>query len=191
MSSRRSRGPRPSIRAAISACSVSGTSSSTDRAGQLVALGARHQAPRSTSIRTISVAYSGMPSARAAIARAQLVGGARDQRLQQRVDLAFGERLEVEPHVPGGPVAGQLARDQEHEDRSGRRPFVQVGDEIEQARVGPLHVLEDQRDRGVVRHPLDEQPPAGEQVGLVGGGPAVQPDQGGQPRLDEPALELV
>ena len=39
--------------------------------------------------------------------------------------------------------------------------------------------------------PLEEQPPAGEQVRAVGGGPLLEPQQVREPRLDQPPLPFV
>ena len=46
----------------------------------------------------------------------------------------------------------------------GARPVEQVLDEVEEARVGPLEILEDEHDRAARGEPLEEQPPGGEEV---------------------------
>ncbi len=68
------------------------------------------------------------------------------------------------------------------------RPVEQVLDELEQGRVGPLDVLEDEHGRVLVGQPLEEQSPAGKELvpfrrGLVG-----QAEQLRKPRLDPGAL---
>ncbi len=53
---------------------------------------------------------------------------------------------------PRSGAALQLGpREREHEDRVAARPLEQVLDEVEQARVGPLHVLEDEHRRIAAR----------------------------------------
>ena len=71
------------------------------------------------------------------------------------------------------------------------RPFEQVLDEIEQARIGPLQVFEHEHDRRGVRQALEEEPPGREQllpVGVLGLSGAEQLCERG---LDEPALLLI
>ncbi len=68
------------------------------------------------------------------------------------------------------------------------RPVEQVLDEVEQAGVRPLHILERQDDRRRVRQPLEEQPPGGEQILPVAGRRVLEPEQVGQARLDEGPL---
>ena len=53
------------------------------------------------------------------------------------------------------------------EDRVIARPLEQVRDELEQRRIGPLHVLEDEHDRVALREALEEETPPGEQLGLL------------------------
>ena len=65
--------------------------------------------------------------------------------------------------------------EREHEDRMVGGPLEQVVDELEQAGVGPLHVLEDEDDRAGSGHALEEQPPAAEQVGTIGVRAFVEP----------------
>ncbi len=60
------------------------------------------------------------------------------------------------------------------------RPLEHVVDELEQAGVRPLHVLEDEDDRVGSRHALEEQPPAAEQVGTIGVRAFVEPEQMGR-----------
>ena len=65
----------------------------------------------------------------------------------------------------------------QHEDREVRRPLEEVFDEVEQAGVGPLEVLEQEDDRMLVREALEEQPPAGEQVRPVRGDALLEPQE--------------
>ena len=96
------------------------------------------------------------------------------------------------PSAQAGPDVEQpRAPQRENEHRAVGGPLEQVVDELEQPAVGPLEVLEHEHDRRLVRHSLEEQPPAAEQVGAVGGGPLLEAQQVGQPWLDEPALALV
>ena len=53
-------------------------------------------------------------------------------------------------------AVGKLrARERDHEDRPVPRPLQQVLDELDEGRVSPLDVLEDQNDRTVLGHPLN------------------------------------
>ena len=75
-------------------------------------------------------------------------------------------------------------------DRDGSAPLEEVVDEVEQARVGEVEVLEDQDDRGCRREPLEERPPGPEQL-LRGAPLGLDPEQGQQGRLDPAALVRV
>ena len=79
----------------------------------------------------------------------------------------------------------------EHEERMAARPLEQVLEEVEQARVGPLHVLEDEDRRRLLGQPLEEDPPGREEVLLVAGGPSSRPEQVGEARLDPAPLLRV
>ena len=69
---------------------------------------------------------------------------------------------------PSRPALMQLrAAEREHEQRTEARPLEEVFDEVEQTRVGPLHVLEHEHGRTRVGEPLEEQPPGREQILLV------------------------
>ena len=71
------------------------------------------------------------------------------------------------------------------------RPFEQVLEEVEQAGVRPLHVLEDEDRRRLLREPLEEDPPGGEEVLLVPGRALLEPEQVGETRLDPAPLLRV
>ena len=105
------------------------------------------------------------------------------RRLRERAEM---ERREVA--VPGAPVRPLVeelgTREDEHEERARLRPLEQVLDEVEQARVGPLHVLEHEDGRVRVREPLEEEPPGGEEVvALVRGLLLGDPEQAREHRL--------
>ena len=68
------------------------------------------------------------------------------------------------------------------------RPVEQVLDEVEQARVRPLHVLEGEHGRIALRQALEEEPPGGEEILLVARLVLRQPEQMREPRLEELAL---
>ena len=77
----------------------------------------------------------------------------------------------------------------EDEDGVVARPVEQVLDEVQQRRVGPLHVLEGHDDWLDLGHALEEEPPGGEQVLLVPGDVGLlEADQVGEARLDPAAL---
>ena len=64
------------------------------------------------------------------------------------------------------------------------RPLEQVLDEVEQARVGPVQVLEDEHDGPLLGQPLEEEPPRGEEILPVGSGPLGEAEQVREPRLE-------
>jgi hypothetical protein len=70
------------------------------------------------------------------------------------------------------------------------RPLEQVLDEVEEGRVGPLEVLEDEDDRASLGEPLEEEPPRGEEV-LAVARRASRAEQCAQPRLEPGALVRV
>jgi len=114
---------------------------------------------------------------------AYLRGEPRHEPGQQLLHRLLRERLQVEraeaalPGAPGRPPLEQLRpRQCDHEDRRASRPVEQVLDEVEQARVRPLHVLESQHSRIALGQALEEQPPGGEQVLLVAGMVLGQPE---------------
>ena len=102
------------------------------------------------------------------------------------------ERLEVDrgeaslSGTPGRATFEQLRpREGDDEQRVVAGPVEQVLDEIEQAFVGPLHVLEHEHRRISVGQPLEEQSPRGEQVVSVAGLVLPDPKQVREPGLDE------
>ena len=93
---------------------------------------------------------------------------------------------------PGRPSLDQLRPGERHHvDGVVARPVEQVLDEVEEARVGPLHVLEGEYRRIHLCEPLEEEPPGGEQVLPVGGLRLGEPEQLREAWLDERALALV
>ena len=94
---------------------------------------------------------------------------------------------------PVRPLVEELGtREDENEERARPRPLEQVLDEVEEARVGPLHVLEHENGRIRVREPLEEEPPGSEQVvALVRRLLLRDPEQAREKRLDEPSLVVV
>ena len=123
------------------------------------------------------------------------VGQARHESGEELLHRVFGQRLEVERRevaqagAPRRPAVGQLGPgERDHEERRVARPLEQVLDEVEQARVGPLHVLEREHGRVDVGEALEEEPPGGEQILLVARAVLGQAEQLREPRLDERAL---
>ena len=87
-------------------------------------------------------------------APAQLVGQARHEAGEELVHRVGRERLEVEraeaalAGAPGRALVRELGpRQREHEERVAAGPVEQVLEEVEQAGVRPLHVLEDEHRR--------------------------------------------
>ena len=129
---------------------------------------------------------------------ADILGQTRHEAREQLAHHAARERLEVEraevamPGAPGRTALGQLgAGEREHEERAAARPFEQVLDEVQQARVGPLHVLEDEHGRVRLREPLEEQAPGREQVLLVACSLLGEAEELREARLDVVALAGV
>jgi hypothetical protein len=83
-------------------------------------------------------------------------------------ELGSGERDDAEGVVP--------------------RPVQEVLEEVDQARVGPLHVLEDEDRRAAVGETLEQDAPRGEQVLLISGDTLFEPEQMRQARLDVAAF---
>ncbi len=109
-----------------------------------------------------------------------------------------GEAFEVDTReaadsgAPRWSVVEQLGTgEREDEDGVGPRPCRHVLDEVEQARIGPLEVLEDEDDRGSLGDPLEESPPGGEQLVALERGLLGSRQQGGEAWLDPAALGLV
>ena len=125
----------------------------------------------------------------------ELVGQAGHEGTQQLVHVGDRQRLEVErgerplARAPGRAPLRQI-RPRQHDDEEGMvlRPVDEVLDEVEQRRVGPLHVLEHHDRRHLVGEPLVEEPPGAEQVLTVGRRRRLEAEEMRQPRLHEPAL---
>jgi hypothetical protein len=128
----------------------------------------------------------------------QVVGEAGDEAVEQFLHRGRRERLERQCRrvAPDGAEArspfGELRpREREHEERMGMRPLEQVLDEVEQGRVGPLQVLEDEHDRAPLGEALEEEPPGREEVLPVGRRVLREPEQMGEARLEPRALARV
>ena len=77
------------------------------------------------------------------------------------------------------------------QDRRRPRPLEQVFDEVEEAGVGPLEVLEQQDGRAPLGDPLEEDPPGGEQDVATAGRGGLQAEQRQEGRLDPAPILLV
>src|SRR4029079_1641508 len=93
------------------------------------------------------------------------------QACEQRVDRVVLEPIEVhgrevrKAHAPGRAGVEQLRPAERHdEDRMPTRPMPEVLDEVEQARVSPLQILEQEDDRSRLCIGLEEPPPGGKQL---------------------------
>ena len=81
------------------------------------------------------------------------------ERERERVRLAAS---------PAGASREQLRAGRgDDEQRHARRPVDEMVDEVEQAFVGPVEILEDEDERALVGDPLEEAPPGGERLLLV------------------------
>ena len=71
------------------------------------------------------------------------------------------------------------------------RPLEQVLEEVEQAGIRPLHILEDEDRRRLLRESLEEDAPGREQVLLVPGRSLLETEQVGEAGLDPPQFLRV
>ena len=123
------------------------------------------------SPRTVSTANSGMPWAwaddrGAGVARAAPAPGRRRERpwTRRRAGRASGAtRLRPVPN-PGRVCSSSGRANDQHEDRQVAGPVDEVVEEVEQPGVRVLGVLDHEHDRLDRGHPLEEEPPAGEQL---------------------------
>ena len=83
--------------------------------------------------------------------RRRLLTAQRRQRDRRRV------RLPAAPARPPGQELGPCGGDDEYRDPG--RPVDEVVDEVQQALVRPVEVLEDDDERALLREPLEEPPP--------------------------------
>ena len=134
-----------------------------------------------------------MPSARATIARTAASGRPGDEAGEELAHRGRRERLEVErgevalAGAPVGPLLEELRPAERHDvDRRVPAPLDEVVDEVDQAGVGEVEVLEDQDDRGGRREPLEERPPGAEQ--LLRADARLDAEQGQERRLDPAPL---
>ena len=138
----------------MSACSVSGTSSaSTDPVTRYATLLARQHATVEEHAdrldRVERHALGALPDPCAEIVRKPGYQAAKElvsRLLRKRFEE---QRAEAPPAgAPGRPPLEQLrARQREHEDRMAPRPLEEVLDEVEQTRVRPVKVFEQEDDR--------------------------------------------
>jgi hypothetical protein len=123
-----------------------------------------------------------------------------DELLEEAGSLLLGERRERDEcrvalaAAPAGPAVEELgARSAEDEDRHVRRPVDEVVDEVEEAVVRPVQILEDEDERSLIGERLHETTPGGE--GLVSrfrsAGMAAQADERPQVALDPARLNGI
>jgi hypothetical protein len=122
----------------------------------------------------------------------------RDQAGQELAHRSIRQRLEGqagEVALAGAPVRPRVEelgpRQAEHVDRGVSAPLDQVVDEGQQPGVGPLQVLEDHDDRGLLGDALEERPPGPEELILAAGRGLADAQQGQQGDLDPAPLLLV
>ena len=70
-------------------------------------------------------------------------------------------------------------------------PIHQVLDELEQAGIGPMEILEDQDHRASLGDPLEERPPCREQLLAFTGGHRLQAQETGQSWFDPSKLVRI
>ncbi len=108
------------------------------------------------------------------------------------------QRIEMEAdvvpaaHAPIRAGLEQRRAGQGHDqDRSAGRILGEVLDEVEQAAVGPMEVVEQEHGRAAVRDPLEERPPGRERLLALPVRRAPDTEQRGQVRLDPAPLGVV
>ena len=146
-------------------------------------------------MRTVSTAYRGTPSARSRIRFAQIVREARDEPVEEIAHRWARERLEVERGevaLPGAPVRPLVANSGRASTRtkSGRLRDHSSRYSRKSSRPGvrPLHVLEDEDRRRLLREALEQDAPGREEVLLVAGCALLEPEQVGEAGLDPAPL---
>ena len=139
----------------------------------------------------VSTAYSGIPSARATIDRTALSGrpGTRPASSSRIASRVSGSRPRARKLRRPAPQSGRRSSrlrpgEGDDQDRDAATPLEQVVDEVEQARVGPLEVLEQEADRPGRGEPLEERPPCAEQLVTPAARCVADPEQGEQRRFD-------
>src|SRR6266508_4548551 len=129
--------------------------------------------------------------------RDALGGRLAEQVPDQPLDLVVPQRLEQDrsrvdlPTAPCGALVEELGpREADKEDRRVARPVGEVLDEVEERRLGPLHVVERHYDRSLLRQRFDQLPHRPERL-LVRG--VALPEAGGgcEPVDDDLGLGLA
>ena len=124
-----------------------------------------------------------------------------EQRPEQTRGLLLGERRDRDGRrvplaaAPAGPALEQLgARRADDEQRHAGRPVGEIVDEVEQAVVGPVQILEDEHQRPLLGQRLEQAAPRRERlvaaVARVLAGRA-EADERAQEAADPAALRLV
>ena len=101
-----------------------------------------------------------------------LLRQARDEAVQERLHRVGRQRLERQAREAAarrraerGSLLGELgSREPEDEDRLGARPLHEVLDEVEQAGICPLEILEHEDRRLLIGERLDEEAPRREEI---------------------------
>src|SRR5205807_214650 len=79
---------------------------------------------------------------------------------------------------PRRPLVRELGpRKDKYEERQAVRPIEEVLDEVEQARVRPLHVLEHEDRRPPLGEPLEQDAPSREEILLIADRSCLKPEQ--------------
>ncbi len=91
--------------------------------------------------------------------------GAAEEVRHERLAVAVGERFQQDGrgvHLPAAPRRPRLeqigAAERDHHDRDVLRPVRDVIDQVEQRRLGPMHVVEHDHERPAPRQRLQERP---------------------------------
>ena len=134
-------------------------------------------------MRTVSTAYNGTPSERLEDLVPQLdrePGHEAVEEIRHRLLRKGRERqCRLVRPVPELRVAALELRssETEDEDRPAAGPLEEMADELDERRVCPLEILEEERDRALISHALEEEAPGAEELFLCVPGPSSRPSR--------------
>ena len=174
-----------SSRAASSAWIVGGTRIAADVARRGPAAVSRTSSPSSISIESISSTNSGLPSAASAIlaSTSSASSGAptrfsisRAHSSSESGSSSASVALSLPPPQPGRSVEQLGPREADEQDRGVARPVGEVLDEIEERRLAPVDVVEDDHER-LPRAKRLEQRPNGDEALLRAAARLGEPDR--------------
>ncbi len=125
-------------------------------------------------------------------------GKTRDEPGEELPHGGVGERPECQgdevapARAPvGAPLKQLRPGERDHQDRVADRPLQEVVDELDEAGVGPLEILEDENGRALERDALEERPPGVEELGAAARRSVADAEQREERRRQASPLPLV